>query len=66
MILNVRLRDFKNVRQAKLRLGPFTLLVGTNASGKSNLRDACRFLHGNGCLRSAVCRACVAGKSNLL
>jgi predicted ATPase len=29
-----------------LRLGGLTLLVGTNASGKSNLRDAFRFLHG--------------------
>jgi len=25
-----------------------TLVVGTNASGKSNLRDALRFLHGIG------------------
>jgi predicted ATPase len=29
-----------------LELGPFTVLVGANASGKSNLRDAFRFLHG--------------------
>ncbi len=29
-------------------LGPLTTLVGTNASGKSNLRDAFRFLHGIG------------------
>ena len=27
-------------------MGNLTLLVGTNASGKSNLRDAFRFLHG--------------------
>ncbi|WP_254899461.1 AAA family ATPase [Methylomagnum ishizawai] len=27
-------------------MGPLTLLVGANASGKSNLRDAFRFLHG--------------------
>lgn len=40
------LRNFKNFRDAELTLGPLSLLVGTNASGKSNLRDAFRFLHG--------------------
>ncbi len=29
-------------------MGPFTVLVGANASGKSNIRDAFRFLHGIG------------------
>lgn len=42
------LKDFKSFREATLELGPVTLLVGTNASGKSNLRDAFRFLHGVG------------------
>lgn len=42
------LKDFKSFREATLELGPATLLVGTNASGKSNLRDAFRFLHGVG------------------
>ena len=31
-----------------LRVGPFTVIVGANASGKSNIRDAFRFLHGIG------------------
>jgi len=48
MITSVRLERFKNFRDATLALGPFTVLVGTNASGKSNLRDAFRFLHGMG------------------
>ena len=48
MIQRLSLRNFKNLRKAELHLGPFTLLVGTNASGKSNLRDAFRFLHGIG------------------
>jgi predicted ATPase len=48
MITELRLRDFKNFQDATLRLGPFTLLVGANASGKSNIRDAFRFLHGVG------------------
>lgn len=46
MIESVRLERFKNFRDETLLLGPFTVIVGTNASGKSNLRDAFRFLHG--------------------
>ena len=48
MFTRLRLRNFKSYRDAILVLGPFTLLVGTNASGKSNVRDAFRFLHGIG------------------
>src|ERR1700722_19721094 len=48
MIRELRLRDFKNFKDAVLRLGPFTVVVGANASGKSNIRDAFRFLHGIG------------------
>jgi predicted ATPase len=48
MIQSVQLTDFKNFQDATLPLGKLTLLVGTNASGKSNLRDAFRFLHGMG------------------
>ncbi len=29
-------------------MGPFTVIVGANASGKSNIRDAFRFMHGIG------------------
>ncbi|MBI2863487.1 MAG: AAA family ATPase [Chloroflexi bacterium] len=46
MIKKLRLERFKSFRDAELILGPLTLLVGTNASGKSNIRDAFRFLHG--------------------
>ena len=46
MIQELLLRGFKNFLGATLPLGNLTLLVGTNASGKSNLRDAFRFLHG--------------------
>ena len=48
MITSLRLVDFKNFADETLRLGPFTVLVGANASGKSNIRDAFRFLHGVG------------------
>ena len=48
MITSLRLVDFKNFSDEALRVGPFTVIVGANASGKSNIRDAFRFLHGIG------------------
>lgn len=46
MLTKLRLERFKNFREAELPLAPLTLLVGTNAAGKSNIREAFRFLHG--------------------
>jgi len=46
MITKLQLTNFKNFTDATVDLGPFSVLVGTNASGKSNLRDAFRVLHG--------------------
>lgn len=46
MITWLHLTNFKNFRDARVELGPLSLVVGTNASGKSNLRDAFRFAHG--------------------
>lgn len=48
MITSIRLFNFKNFADETLRVGPFTVIVGANASGKSNIRDAFRFLHGVG------------------
>ena len=48
MITSLRLVDFKNFADETLWVGPFTVIVGANASGKSNIRDAFRFLHGIG------------------
>ena len=48
MLTQLRLVDFKNFRDETLHMGPLTVIVGANASGKSNLRDAFRFLHGIG------------------
>ena len=48
MITSIRLVNFKNFADETLHVGPFTIIVGANASGKSNLRDAFRFLHGIG------------------
>ncbi len=46
MINFLRLRHFKNFADETIKLGPLTIIVGTNASGKSNIRDAFRFVHG--------------------
>jgi predicted ATPase len=46
MFKSLRLESFKNFKDAELKLGPLTVLIGANASGKSNIRDAFRFLHG--------------------
>ena len=48
MITSLRFVNFKNLADETLRVGPFTVIVGANASGKSNIRDAFRFLHGIG------------------
>ena len=48
MITSLHLFDFKNFESETLRVGPFTVIVGANASGKSNIRDAFRILHGIG------------------
>lgn len=46
MLTELRLRDFKSFDDQTVSLGPVTLLVGANASGKSNLLDSIRFLQG--------------------
>ncbi len=48
MIESIHLKRFKNFQDATLKLGPLTILIGANAAGKSNLRDAFPFLHGIG------------------
>lgn len=48
MLEKITLRGFKSFHDAEIDLGRLTLIVGANASGKSNLRDALRFLHGVG------------------
>ena len=40
----VRLENWRNFREAEVRLGKRAFLVGANASGKSNFLDALRFL----------------------
>ena len=46
MLTRLGLRDFKSFRDQEVDLAPTTLLVGANASGKSNFLDAIRFIQG--------------------
>lgn len=48
MLRRLRLVDFKSFADETVEFGPLTLLVGANASGKSNCLDALRFLHETG------------------
>jgi predicted ATPase len=48
MISELKIRNFKSLESVDLKLGNFNLLVGANASGKSNFLDALRFLQGVG------------------
>ena len=61
MITSIRLVNFKNFADETLHVGPFTVIVGANASGKSNIRDAFRFLHGIG--RDYTLAEIIGGKS---
>lgn len=45
MITELHLENWKSFGKATLYIDPLTILIGTNASGKSNVLDALRFLH---------------------
>ncbi len=44
MITELRLQNWKSFSDAKLYIDPITVIIGTNASGKSNIFDALKFL----------------------
>ncbi len=43
-LLELSVRNYKSLRDVSVRLGPLNVLVGPNASGKSNLLDVIQFL----------------------
>ena len=49
-ITRMCVKNFRSIRNLDMELGPLTVLVGPNASGKSNVLDALRFI------RDAVAR----------
>lgn len=60
MLKKITLRNFKSFRDSTFELGPLTLMVGANASGKSNFVDALRFLQG--CARGLTLSEIFSGK----
>ena len=44
MLLSLKIKNFKSIREANVRFGPFTCFLGHNGVGKSNLFDAIHFL----------------------
>ncbi len=44
MIKEIRLKNWKSFEESKLYIDPLTFVIGTNASGKSNILDALSFL----------------------
>ena len=56
MITRIWARNFKSIKELDLELGPLTVLVGPNASGKSNVLDILRFIQEalRGSLDSAI------------
>ncbi|HEX9736342.1 MAG TPA: AAA family ATPase [Thermoanaerobaculia bacterium] len=45
MLTDIAFTNFRSLRSVQLQLKPITLVIGPNASGKSNLFKALRFLH---------------------
>ena len=45
MIKEFRISNFKSIADKPITLGNFNVLIGANASGKSNFVDSLRFLH---------------------
>ena len=44
MLVSLSVKNFKSIREAHVRFGPFTCFIGHNGVGKSNLFDAIHFL----------------------
>ena len=44
MLTQIELRNFKSYKSGTLQLGRLTVLIGANASGKSNVIEALRLL----------------------
>ena len=43
-ITRIRAKNYRSIRELDMELGPLTVLVGPNASGKSNVLDVFRFI----------------------
>ena len=45
MITKLRLKNWKSFKDSTVYIDPLTILIGVNASGKSNVLDALDFIH---------------------
>ncbi len=63
MITKITMKSWKSFDEAVLYIDPLTILIGTNASGKSNALDALDFLSRTAGGQSIT--SCLAGDSNL-
>ena len=45
-IKRIKAKNFKSFRELDVELGDLNILIGANASGKSNFADIFRFLNG--------------------
>ncbi len=64
MIKEIRFMNWKSYKDAKLYIDPLNVLIGTNASGKSNAIDAIAFL--NNAVNGRNLQASLDGESALL
>ena len=46
MISSISVENYRSLKKTKLSLGPLTVLIGANGSGKSNILDAICFVLG--------------------
>ena len=60
MLTKVKIENFKSIRKLDLELAPLTILVGPNASGKSNVLEAVAILAQTTKLRGNIRRSCLA------
>lgn len=63
MIKEIRFMNWKSYKDAKLYIDPLNILIGTNASGKSNAIDAFAFL--NNAVNGRSLQASLDGESGL-
>ena len=55
MLKKIRIKNFLSIADSTVELSDFTILVGPNASGKSNFLDALRFI--SDCLNTSIYKA---------
>ncbi|MDP8966754.1 MAG: AAA family ATPase, partial [Cyanobacteriota bacterium] len=63
MLKKLILENWKSFRYAELPIDPLTVVIGTNASGKSNVIDALEFLRRT--VTGREIQAALAGDSTL-